>query len=293
MNCRNLLGALVVCTAGFGAAYAPAASAQTVVKVAAAEVFSAHLVDVINDFQDGDPYSPYWPYNDSTQYSYQVTTGMSGMQRKQIDCFLKSGVSCDASVPGYPSPNYSAWNFSLFIAADTGNPSTLYTDWSGAGKAYCPSGSCPWTPSSGKLLLWSDGVVDVNSGLTSSTEFGICNTSMGPYGVAAMNVLTAWGYSANPITQYNGVTLVDAAVDDHSVDAGFVPTALHCNTASSPPGGVTLPAGATSMVLGTVYDHGAVLIDTGTGADTAAQKLLEWMVTTAGEASLEQNCLLY
>jgi ABC-type molybdate transport system substrate-binding protein len=250
---------------------------------------------VNNQWIEGPVITTYKSATSSTDDFMITSNHPSGMLRNQI----VNGLT--ATPPTYP--------YTLFLSADMQFPEAIAA-------LYGPGGSGQTSDaevfSQGQLMHWSNGngsttdTIDLLSPTidstfaTASTSIGICDPAMGPYGTAALDAL--WGTYGIPDTSpkirtFSPIEAVDAAIgltagDPNGVQSGFVPSALHY----SGTGVITLPSldypDATYRLFpGTDYDlhnQGSLIVydPTDTPASTAAQSLLTWLATPAGQAAL-------
>jgi len=263
--------------AGLATAFFSTVVHATTVELAAAKLFEGAFVEYNNNLPEDGPViadfkEDYPAYEDVV---FSMTFGPAGTYASQIADDLDDGVS----------------TYNLFISADSDLPSELYDDFVG-------NVSSPVVVSQGKLMHWSNGVIDMESSWpggflnyynNNATTIGICNTANGPYGAAAVNVLySAYSIPATAATQYSNIMMVDNAVRLQTMDSGFVPTALHCSA-----GAVSLTSG-TAHVFNETYDHAAVQIYSGdTDVDTVVAAFVSWLSGSSGQAVLEDYCLAF
>jgi hypothetical protein len=206
-------------------------------------------------------------------------------------------------------------NIATALAASNPSPYDLLLAANTADTVFSPTYSVIGTPKNyaeGTIMLWSNGdaySIDANTApatfASTYTNTGICNTTMGPYGVVAQDVLTTvYGITtpSNPqVVQYANINSVDAAIQSGGggvggVQSGWVPTSLHCSA-----GSITLPNSTFPNATYQAFtpdeggyqpaiQAGVVITRTG-GETTAAQALLNWMGTTAGQEAFQYYCL--
>ncbi|MBE7376540.1 substrate-binding domain-containing protein [Pseudomonas lopnurensis] len=273
---------------------------MTIVKVGAAPLLArsfGYLDDSVSppEWVEGPVIDAYKLANPSASGDeFHVTSSLpSGMLRNQIVNGLQ------ASPSTYP--------YTLFLSADMQFPEAIAEDYGPDGTGQT---SYAAVFSQGRLIHVSGAVtppasidltnIDPAVFAANYTTVGVCEPSMGPYGVAGEQALeefygidTAAAYAAGKLKYFSPIEAVNEAVDlgggvTGGVQSGFIPSALHY----SGTGVLALPSGWTYRgFIGEDYDlhdQGALVIyDPGdTDASDAAQALLDWLATPAGQAAL-------
>lgn len=132
-------------------------------------------------------------------------------------------------------------DYDLFLAANSAAPADLYNNHlalvysAGSPAVY----ATPFTYAKGALELWSNGAVDVSSGLPGSGSIAIANPSTAPYGYAASQVLTgtySMSLSDPRITQYADIGLTYEAIRTGAKNMGFVARSQICTGGTFPNG---------------------------------------------------------
>lgn len=191
---------LFVCAIGTG-------SANAAVELAVVHVFADPLQAIIDKFVDD--------YPEYADVKFNLDPGSAGGLYNDIYTAL-AGAG--------PSP------YNMFFSVDSTYPSQLHT-------SFPTTVGTPFEYAQGSLVLTSNNVVNVTSGLPSAFgSTGICNPSSGPYGDAAIGVLQniySIPSTDTRITQYNGIGLVLSNTISKTVNTGFLAKAQVCNGTGS------------------------------------------------------------
>jgi|GEM_PF-2010429 len=276
---------------------------MTIVKVGAAPLLArsfGYLDDSVSppEWVEGQVIVDYKAANGiGTEIEFHVTSSLpSGMLRNQI----MNGLAASPR-------NYL---YTLFLSADMMFPGQIAASYGPIGTVVAGLTSAASVFSQGRLIHVSAGktlpntidLTDIDPAVFKAnyTTVGICEPSMGPYGVAGEQALEefydidpAAAYAAGKLKYFSPIEAVNEAVDlgggvTGGVQSGFIPSALHY----SGTGVLALPSGWTYRgFIGEDYDlhdQGALVIyDPGdTDASDAAQALLDWLATPAGQAAL-------
>ncbi|WP_313055763.1 substrate-binding domain-containing protein [Pseudomonas lopnurensis] len=233
----------------------------------------------------------------SSTDDFVITSNLpSGMLRNQI----MNGLA--ASPRSYP--------YTLFLSADMMFPGQIAAAYGPTGTVVAGLTSAASVFSQGRLIHVSAGntlpdtidLTDIDPAVFKAnyTTIGICEPSMGPYGVAGEQAMEefydidpAAAYAAGKLKYFSPIEEVSNAVgrtggDPTGVQSGFVPSALYYTET-----GFALPNGNWTYrdFIGEDYDlhnQGALIVydPSDTAASTAAQALLTWLATPAGQAAL-------
>ncbi|MFC3609213.1 substrate-binding domain-containing protein [Stutzerimonas tarimensis] len=276
---------------------------MTIVKVGAAPLLArsfGYLDDSVSppEWVEGSVIEAYKVANGiGTEIEFHVTSSVpSGMLRNQI----MNGLGA--------SPRY--YPYTLFLSADMNFPGLVAASYGPTGSVVAGLTSGVSVFSQGRLIHVSGDVTlpgtidltDIDPAVFKAnyTTVGICEPTMGPYGVAGEQALEefydidiAAAYAAGKLKYFSPIEEVDKAIektgsDPSGVQSGFIPSALHY----SGTGVLTPPDDWTYRdFVGEDYDlhnQGALIVyDPGdTAASTAAQNLLTWLATPAGQAAL-------
>jgi molybdate transport system substrate-binding protein len=260
--------------------------ARADVQIAVAHIFQPALTTIIGDFVNDNP-----QYLDVT---FTLTPGSSGGLYSTINSALGGGGE---------SP------YNMFFAADSYYPALLNSNWSS-------TVGTPFQYAQGSLMLVSNGVVTVTSGLPSTYgNTGIANANGtippviptgAPYGDAALNVLqntySIPSTSSTINASFTSPGAVLTAVGALSINTGFVAKTQICNTTNgtiqpSKIGNAATPtyheftpgSGYTASVL---LQSGNVIARSSSSSheDDAVADLATYMSSSTAQTDIQNYC---